>query len=47
MDDAKRRIDLLCLDHAANLVVVELKLDPRTEGTWNYKPCGMRLWSLG
>jgi RecB family endonuclease NucS len=30
-EDAKRRIDLPCMDKAANLVVVELK---RSEGRW-------------
>ena len=36
--DSSRRIDLLCLDSDANLVVVELK---RTEAaaTWSCRPC--------
>ena len=42
-EDSKRRIDLLCLDKQANLVVVEIK---RTEdgGIWSFRPSDTPRW---
>jgi RecB family endonuclease NucS len=43
--DSSRRIDLLCIDSDANLVVVELSVR-KMAASWNCRPCATLPWSL-
>lgn len=42
--DSRRRVDLLALDRAGTLVVIELKRTD-TAGTWSSRRCGTPRWS--